>query len=112
MNVSNRGKFPGSASPKATRKVGFQPAWACRPLLASLKNHDFSPVERPRRARTPTLRAACGGSKTKSARQFAPLTNVIFDAGLLAAIDDEAMRRGLTCSGFLARVARETIEGN
>ena len=37
--------------------------------------------------------------------------NLTFDAGLLAAIDDEANRRGLTRSAFLASAAREKIEG-
>jgi predicted RNase H-like HicB family nuclease len=37
--------------------------------------------------------------------------NLTFDAGLLAAIDDEASRRGLTRSAFLASAAREKIEG-
>jgi predicted RNase H-like HicB family nuclease len=36
--------------------------------------------------------------------------NVTFDAGLLAAIDSEATRRGLTRSAFLASAAREKIE--
>jgi predicted RNase H-like HicB family nuclease len=36
--------------------------------------------------------------------------NVTFDAGLLAAIDTEAGRRGLTRSAFLASAAREKIE--
>jgi predicted RNase H-like HicB family nuclease len=36
--------------------------------------------------------------------------NLTFDAGLLAAIDDEAARRGLTRSAFLASAAREKIE--
>jgi predicted RNase H-like HicB family nuclease len=37
--------------------------------------------------------------------------NLTFDAGLLAAIDDEANRRGLTRSAFLASAAREKLEG-
>lgn len=37
--------------------------------------------------------------------------NLTFDAGLLAAIDDEASRRGLIRSAFLASAAREKIEG-
>jgi predicted RNase H-like HicB family nuclease len=37
--------------------------------------------------------------------------NLTFDAGLLTAIDDEAKRRGLTRSAFLASAAREKIEG-
>jgi predicted RNase H-like HicB family nuclease len=36
--------------------------------------------------------------------------NLIFDARLLAAIDDEATRRGLTLSAFLAGAAREKLE--
>jgi hypothetical protein len=36
--------------------------------------------------------------------------NLTFDAGLLAAIDDEANRRGLTRSAFLAGAAREKLE--
>ena len=36
--------------------------------------------------------------------------NLTFDAGLLAAIDDEATRRGLTRSAFLASAAREKLE--
>lgn len=36
--------------------------------------------------------------------------NLTFDAGLLASIDDEANRRGLTRSAFLASAAREKIE--
>ena len=36
--------------------------------------------------------------------------NLTFDAGLLAAIDDEATRRGLTRSAFLAGAAREKLE--
>jgi predicted RNase H-like HicB family nuclease len=36
--------------------------------------------------------------------------NLTFDAGLLAAIDDEATRRGLTLSAFLAGAAREKLE--
>lgn len=36
--------------------------------------------------------------------------NVTFDAGLLDSIDDEARRRGLTRSAFLASAAREKIE--
>jgi predicted RNase H-like HicB family nuclease len=36
--------------------------------------------------------------------------NLTFDAGLLAAIDAEARRRGLTRSAFLASAAREKIE--
>lgn len=36
--------------------------------------------------------------------------NVTFDAGLLAAIDAEAARRGLTRAAFLASAAREKIE--
>ena len=36
--------------------------------------------------------------------------NLTFDAGLLAAIDDEANRRGLTRSAFLASAAREKLE--
>ena len=36
--------------------------------------------------------------------------NVTFDAGLLEAIDEEASRRGLTRSAFLASAAREKIE--
>lgn len=35
--------------------------------------------------------------------------NVTFDAGLLATIDQEARRRGLTRSAFLASAAREKI---
>jgi hypothetical protein len=35
--------------------------------------------------------------------------NVMFDAGLLEAIDAEAARRGLTRSAFLASAAREKI---
>ncbi len=37
--------------------------------------------------------------------------NLTFDAGLLAAIDGEANRRGLTRSAFLASAAREKLEG-
>ena len=37
--------------------------------------------------------------------------NLSIDAGLLAAIDAEAERRGLTRSAFLAGAAREKIEG-
>ena len=37
--------------------------------------------------------------------------NLTFDAGLLAAIDDEANRRGLTRSAFLASAARDKLEG-
>jgi predicted RNase H-like HicB family nuclease len=36
--------------------------------------------------------------------------NLTFDAGLLAAIDAEAERRGLTRSAFLASAARERLE--
>ena len=36
--------------------------------------------------------------------------NLTFDAGLLAAIDAEARRRGLTRSAFLASAARERLE--
>lgn len=36
--------------------------------------------------------------------------NLTFDAGLLEAIDEEAQRRGLTRSAFLASAAREKIE--
>jgi predicted RNase H-like HicB family nuclease len=36
--------------------------------------------------------------------------NLTFDAGLLAAIDAEASRRGLTRSAFLASAARERLE--
>ena len=36
--------------------------------------------------------------------------NLTFDAGLLAAIDAEAERRGLTRSAFLASTAREKLE--
>jgi len=36
--------------------------------------------------------------------------NLTFDAGLLSAIDDEANRRGLTRSAFLASAAREKLE--
>ena len=36
--------------------------------------------------------------------------NLTFDAGLLFAIDDEANRRGLTRSAFLASAAREKLE--
>jgi predicted RNase H-like HicB family nuclease len=36
--------------------------------------------------------------------------NLTFDAGLLDAIDDEATRRGLTRSAFLASAAREKLE--
>ncbi len=37
--------------------------------------------------------------------------NLSLDAGLLAAIDEEASRRGLTRSAFIASAAREKIEG-
>ena len=37
--------------------------------------------------------------------------NLTFDAGLLAAIDSEAARRGLTRSAFLASAARDKIIG-
>jgi predicted RNase H-like HicB family nuclease len=37
--------------------------------------------------------------------------NLTFDAGLLAAIDGEANRRGLTRSAFLASAVREKLEG-
>ncbi|RUV56524.1 ribbon-helix-helix protein, CopG family, partial [Mesorhizobium sp. M1A.F.Ca.IN.022.02.1.1] len=37
--------------------------------------------------------------------------NLSLDAGLLAAIDTEASRRGLTRSAFIASAAREKIEG-
>lgn len=37
--------------------------------------------------------------------------NLTFDAGLLAAIDSEASRRGLTRSAFLASAARDKIIG-
>lgn len=37
--------------------------------------------------------------------------NLTFDAGLLSAIDAEAVRHGLTRSAFLASAAREKIEG-
>lgn len=36
--------------------------------------------------------------------------NLTFDAGLLSAIDEEATRRGITRSAFLASAAREKIE--
>ncbi len=36
--------------------------------------------------------------------------NLTFDAGLLAAIDAEASRRGLTRSAFMASAARERLE--
>ena len=36
--------------------------------------------------------------------------NLTFEAGLLAAIDAEAARRGLTRSAFLASAARERLE--
>ena len=36
--------------------------------------------------------------------------NLTFDAGLLAAIDEEAAKRGLTRSAFLASAARERLE--
>jgi predicted RNase H-like HicB family nuclease len=36
--------------------------------------------------------------------------NISLDAGLLEAIDDEAVRRGLTRSGFLASAALATIQ--
>ncbi len=36
--------------------------------------------------------------------------NVTFDAGLLAAIDSEAQRRGISRSAFLASAARDKIE--
>lgn len=36
--------------------------------------------------------------------------NLTFDAGLLEAIDEEAKRRGLTRSAFLASVARDRLE--
>jgi predicted RNase H-like HicB family nuclease len=38
--------------------------------------------------------------------------NVTFDAGLLETIDQEAQRRGLTRSAFLASAAREKIEAS
>ena len=38
--------------------------------------------------------------------------NLSLDAGLLAAVDAEARRRGLTRSAFIASAAREKIEGN
>lgn len=38
--------------------------------------------------------------------------NLSLDAGLLAAIDAEAGRRGLTRSAFIASAAREKIEGH
>lgn len=38
--------------------------------------------------------------------------NLSLDAGLLAAIDAEASRRGLTRSAFIANAAREKIEGH
>jgi predicted RNase H-like HicB family nuclease len=38
--------------------------------------------------------------------------NLSIDAGLLAAIDEEAGRRGLTRSAFIASAAREKIEGH
>jgi predicted RNase H-like HicB family nuclease len=38
--------------------------------------------------------------------------NLSLDAGLLAAIDAEASRRGLTRSAFIASAAREKIEGH
>ncbi|MDX8531605.1 type II toxin-antitoxin system HicB family antitoxin [Mesorhizobium sp. VK25A] len=38
--------------------------------------------------------------------------NLSLDAGLLAAIDAEANRRGLTRSAFIASAAREKIEGH
>ncbi|WP_442581050.1 type II toxin-antitoxin system HicB family antitoxin [Mesorhizobium sp. ASY16-5R] len=38
--------------------------------------------------------------------------NLSLDSGLLAAIDEEARRRGLTRSAFLASAAREKIEGH
>ena len=38
--------------------------------------------------------------------------NLSLDAGLLAAIDEEAGRRGLTRSAFIASAAREKIEGH
>ncbi|MDX8441180.1 type II toxin-antitoxin system HicB family antitoxin [Mesorhizobium australafricanum] len=38
--------------------------------------------------------------------------NLSLDAGLLAAIDEEASRRGLTRSAFIASAAREKIEGH
>ncbi|MEO5375290.1 MAG: type II toxin-antitoxin system HicB family antitoxin [Alphaproteobacteria bacterium] len=37
--------------------------------------------------------------------------NLTFDAGLLAAIDSEAARRGLTRSAFMASAAHEKISG-
>jgi predicted RNase H-like HicB family nuclease len=36
--------------------------------------------------------------------------NLTFDAGLLEAIDEEAARRGMTRSAFLASAARERLE--
>ncbi len=38
--------------------------------------------------------------------------NISLDAGLLEAIDEEAERRGLTRSGFLASAALDKIEGS
>jgi Ribbon-helix-helix protein, copG family len=38
--------------------------------------------------------------------------NISLDAGLLEAIDEEAERRGITRSGFLASAARYQIVGN
>ncbi|CDX45500.1 CopG domain protein DNA-binding domain protein [Mesorhizobium sp. SOD10] len=38
--------------------------------------------------------------------------NLSLDSGLLAAIDAEASRRGLTRSAFIASAAREKIEGH
>ncbi len=38
--------------------------------------------------------------------------NLSLDAGLLASIDAEARRRGLTRSAFIASAAREKIEGH
>jgi HicB_like antitoxin of bacterial toxin-antitoxin system len=101
------GRDPGEAVTSAIRGLS---AWAA----ATVKDGDALPVPR-----SLDQILASGELEKGEAIVLIPLmlnsgrtvkANVTFDAGLLEAIDEAAVRSGVTRSAFLASAAREKIE--
>jgi hypothetical protein len=82
------------------RAVKGEAAPAPRSMAQILKTEEIDPVQNEVAVIVPVVLDA---GRTVRA-------SLTFDAGLLAAIDAEATRRGLTRSAFLASAARERLE--
>ena len=111
--------FPGATAAAPLRRLQLQMRSARSRELASHQAAKGIALKPPRRVqaviadKTSGFDAAAGESIV-----MVPLildrgrpvkANISLDAGLLEAIDDEAVRRGLTRSGFLASAALATI---